>query len=73
MSEDQLRELAELLADTSTNIYRLCKSEFGLEADDDIFEDLAREHNLRKCIECSLWREFPLGDLCDECLAEQDD
>lgn len=73
LSAAQMKRLVEILAGCSSNVFRTCELEFGVVVGDEVFDRLATEFSLRKCVECNVWHEFPEGDVCWDCLSEQDD
>lgn len=74
LTKQQLKKLADRLKGRA-NIFSVA-AHMGIEAVDDTFARLDAECGLRKCSECSAWKDTSLFhddmEFCDECLTEID-
>lgn len=72
LTADDYQLLAGDLVNTRNNIYKRCESLFGYKATDDDFDQLEKQHGVKKCEECNTWKdssEFDEGlNICQECL-----
>lgn len=76
LTNEQVKELAGVLLDSTKNVYTECKRLFAIDEDESVFERLA-EVGCAKCIECNVWlsldawsddcTEEELESPCDEC------
>lgn len=73
----QLKQIAARLPGTTTNVYTLSRTLFGIEFQDEDWGRLRETHNLKRCPACSVWKdtgEFPSTDdnpgVCSGCLVE---
>lgn len=77
MTPEQYKLLADKLLGTRHNVYRLAKSEYGVEWTDDDFDKLEEHGKVFRCEGCDEWmltREMDddVKGFCEECVNNMD-
>lgn len=78
LTDEQAKEIACNIVDTSKNVYRevelVLHRELVAEEHDEVYEHVSRMGDMFKCSECNNWTDHALvsterDDLCEECAA----
>jgi hypothetical protein len=71
LNSNDYEVIASMLVGTRDNVYRLCERMFNYKFVDDDFDQLEKQHGVKKCEECNTWKdssEFDKGlNICQEC------
>jgi hypothetical protein len=60
LTDTQFKELGEMLVHTGRNIYTVVRSEYGVQADDELFDELYAKEKVFRCENCNTWK--PIGE-----------
>ena len=79
LTDDQIDELASRLHGTCGHVYNLCKSMFGVDVGEEIFDWLAKAKGggVFKCEQCNEWQSVDCrsssdSDWCASCMDDID-
>jgi formylmethanofuran dehydrogenase subunit E len=74
LTEAQLKQLADRLIDTGSNVYRLSESMFNHKFTDKDWDELKEKTKIFKCEECNQWKSLDEhsgeSDICKDCMDE---
>jgi len=72
LTDEQIDKLAGKLVHSSQNVFRVAEKMFGVEVEDEVFDQLQKVGKIFKCEQCDQW--LPIADLeknfdelCKEC------
>lgn len=73
LTDDQYKEIAKQLGNTSRNVIRLARDDYDYEWADEDFDKLKKVAGVFKCENCDQWKDTSeedraVHDFCTECV-----